>query len=151
MRAKCLTAMKWSAWLLLAITFVLLALVFYENRPRPNVPIVIDQPRPDYPDPISVAVWAVVGVFATGPILIWAVVVRWADSCRACATPLVMATVYVALTIPIYGHHCVYVNGARYYDPPAWVFKTFFAVIALGWLVGLSLFVRARLRSIKEV
>ena len=136
-----LRAVKWAAWSLLVVTTTLLVLILYENRPRPPVSIESGAPRPTLPLADKVAQWALIGTFVLGSVAVWAIVVGRSKSFWAALLALVPAVVYAALTIPIYGHHCVYVDGRRYYHPPAWVFRAFFATIMFGWAVGFWLLV----------
>ena len=148
MAVRATTAMKWCAWALLAITFALLALVMYENRPQP---IVLPPPPGElaeaYPAQLPaerVGEWVLTGGLVLGSVVVWALVVWRRESLPGNVFALVVAGLYCGIAIPIYLHHCVFVGGGRYFYPPGWVFRVGFAVAAFGWLVGIPLLVLAR-------
>jgi hypothetical protein len=124
---------------------VMMTLVLIECYPQG--PVLTTNPPVRLPPTLfQLATWAATGVFVLGPHLVWGLV-AWRSRC-----PLVdrfalgVAVVYAAVAVPIHLHHCVYINGLRWYYPPSWVRVAAAAAWVSGWTLGLPvLVVTARL------
>lgn len=129
------TAMKWCAWLLLALTAVFLGVYW-----------VWAVPAYGEVTPLWVAV-------SLSSVVIWTWVTWGCESVSRSAFALVMSLLYCLLTLPYTAYHLFGVGRSttsQIRSYPNWAVHALIAVWIVGWLVGALFALRVAYRRLRR-
>src|SRR4051812_27390620 len=123
--ANGVTAMKWCAWSLLAISAVFLALFMFGRSPNPER------------GPLE---WPAYFIFILGSVAVWTWVTWGSESVRRSAFVLVVSFLYFLLALP-FSVYALFGLGKSTRslirgDYPQWATQALIAILLFGWIVG---------------